>query len=97
MALNTKDAKRQPMSADVRDWCATGAPAETRTLVLRLAPSADVSLLSVELRNLGAEIVSAGPAATVASLTCRSVPQASRLPGVLRIESPSRLSPKLGS
>ena len=83
------------MSPEVRDWCATGAPAEKRTLLLKLTPTADLSVLTVELRNLGAEIVSAGPAATIASLARGSVSQASRLPGVLRIESPSRLQPKL--
>lgn len=95
MAFNTRDAKRQAMSAEIRDWCATGAPAETRTLILKLAPHTDLAVLTVELRNLGGEIVSTGPAATIASLSCQAVPLASRLPGVLRIESPSRLSPKL--
>ena len=45
MVFSTRDARRQTMSAELRDWCATGAPEDRRTLVLKLSPQADVDQL----------------------------------------------------
>ena len=94
MAFSTKDARRQKMSAELRDWCAAGAPEDRRTLVLNLSPRADVDQLAARLRDLGAKIVSAGPAVTIANISCRAAHQASKLPGVVRIDLPTRMSPK---
>jgi hypothetical protein len=96
MAFSTRNARRQTMSAELRDWCATGSPEEQRTLVLKLSPNADVERLTAELRGLGAEIVSAGPAATVASISCGAAKRASELPGVIQVDAPRRLRPALG-
>ena len=94
MAYSTRQAKRQIMSAELRDWCATAAPDESRTLVLKLSPQADVAQLSTQLRDLGAEVVSAGPAVTVANIACKTVERASKLPGVVEVDTPGMLFPR---
>lgn len=94
MAFSTRNAKRQTLSAELRDWCVTGAPDESRTLVLKLSHKADVDQVTAQLAALGVEIVSAGPAVTVANIRCGSLVKASELSGVLRIEVPARFAPK---
>jgi len=94
MAFSTKNAKLQKLSAELRHWCATGAPDESRILVLKLSHNADVDLVTAQLAELGAEIVSAGPAVTVASISCESLIKASKLSGVIRIDVPARFAPK---
>lgn len=97
MAFSTRQAKRRSMSAELRDWCATAKPEDSRTLVLKLSARADVEQLSTLLRDLGAEVVSAGPAVTVANIACQAVERASKLPGVVEIEMPGVLFPRSGS
>ena len=96
MVFSTRQAKRQSLSAELRDWCKTAAPDEHRTLVLKLSPQADVTQLSTQLRDLGAEVVSAGPAVTVASISSKAVERASKLPGVVEIGMPGVLFPRHG-
>ena len=94
MAFSTKGARRQTMSSELRDWVETGAAEDRRTLLLKLSPQADLDQLLVRLRDLGAEIVSSGPAATAANISCGALRQASELPGIVSIDVPARLSPK---
>jgi len=94
MAFSTRDARRQRMSAELRDWCRTGAPDERRTLVLKLAPGADLSQLATRLGDLGATLVSTGPAVTIAEVSCNAAGEAAELPGVVSADLPARLAPK---
>lgn len=94
MAFNTRSARPQTLSTELRDWCAVAAPEDCRTLVVRLLPHAEPEAVAVGLRALGAEIVSSGQGVLVATIAREAVLEASRLPGVVGIEAPSRLHPK---
>lgn len=94
MTFSTRQAKRQILSAELRDWSATAAPGESRTMVLKLSPQVDVEALSTQLRDLGAEVVSAGPAVTVANVICNTLDRVSKLPGVVEIDAPQVLFPR---
>lgn len=94
MAFSTKSARRDPMSAELQDWCDSGDASERRTVVLTLSPTADPDTLRTRLEELGAEIVSAGPGATIATLPQTALSMIRNAPGIVRIEAPGRLSPK---
>lgn len=96
MAFSTRDARRQSMSAELRDWCDGAGSEERRTLIFRLATTADVAAVTAGLRDVGAEIVSAGSEAVIANVRQADARRACRVPGVLRIDAPSRMKPSFG-
>ncbi len=93
--FSTRDARPERMSAELADWCDQGTPEERRTLILRLDAMADPDRVSEALADLGVEVVSSGAAAIVGNVSCRTARAAVELPGVVRLDEPTRLQEKV--
>ncbi len=93
--FSTKDARPERMSAELEDWCDQGAPEERRTLILRLDAMVDPDRITEELADLDIEVVSSGAAVIVGNVACRAARAASELPGVMRLDEPTRLQEKV--
>lgn len=87
-------AKTKKLPSSLRNWAQSGVTNETRTLIFRIARDSDPDKVSQQLSELDVSITSTGAAVIVGTVPRGSILRAAEVKGVVRIEEPSRLSPK---
>lgn len=93
-SFSTKNAKPKRMSAELEDWCDHGAPEEQRTVILRLDATADPDRVAEDLAQMDVEVVSSGAAVIVSNVARGAARSVSELPGVTRLDAPTRMQEK---
>lgn len=96
MGFNTRDAKRQTMSAAVQRWCQVGPPDELRTLLISVLAGADILALQTRLVELDVTVLSSGADVIVATVRCDTVTTVSLIDGIGRVEMPGSYQTKPG-
>lgn len=94
MADEDKMANPNTIPLDLKRWAEGGDPDDTRTVVFRIAPNADVKALCGQLAKLQVTVTSAGAEVIVGTISKRELAHASQMPEIIRIEEPTRLSLK---
>ena len=92
MAFSTKNARSDPFSADVIDWCRSIKGSDRATIIITLLPGTQTDEFLSDLEDL--EIVSNGPGVIVAKISRTSVDALRSAQGVARVEMPQTMFPK---